>query len=583
MRLFFVALLTRFSAVLLPVTEIEYEEVFIDGTKIESMANRYTFVWRKSVDKQLAKVKAKAKELFYGYGGEGNLTTGKLRSLARSLIPEGGEMVHGTGRRKPFWQRQYEEIDQLLERWKKYETQLFEMGCRRNSLSKTDKDATFMRMKEDHMGNGQLKPAYNVQLAVNSEYITGVAAFPNCTDSGTLMPFLNHIQRMQGRSYRDIVADAGYESVGNYLYLQAHGQNGYIKPTNYEIRKTRKYKQQIWRMENMQYLQQEDCFVCAAHRKLRLHRTCSKKEGGIVTTCSYYRCEGCGGCPLREQCTKSRDGLEEQIEQFLAVRPDTGLVVIDTLQKVRTGDANGNVYACDYRDMSALKSLADRYNIGILLVHHQRKDQTGDPFDDISGSVALMGGADTSWVLRRRRMSLNAQLHVTGRDMESRALDLRWADCRWELEQEETSEELARKAVPACVWTVADFVKRQKFWQGTATELLAAAGITDIQPNQLTRKLVEFYPTDLAPLGIRCESHRTANARQLRLWYDGDDANDDKTGISPDCGDTPETPSASSSSSREALGGNKHGLCVATGQPFAGTGSTPSPHAEVVL
>ena len=114
-----------------------------------------------------------------------------------------------------------------------------------------------------------------------------------------------------------------------------------------------------------------------------------------------------------------------------------------------------------------------------------------------------MGGADTSWVLRRRRMSLNAQLHVTGRDMESRALDLRWADCRWELEHEETSEELARKAVPACVWAVADFVKQQKFWQGTATELLAAAGISDLQPNQLTRKLVEFYPTDLAPLGIR--------------------------------------------------------------------------------
>ena len=76
----------------------------------------------------------------------------------------------------------------------------------RNSLSKTDKDATFMRMKEDHMGNGQLKPAYNVQLAVNSEYITGVAAFSHCTDSGTLIPFLEHIQRMQGRSYRDIVA-----------------------------------------------------------------------------------------------------------------------------------------------------------------------------------------------------------------------------------------------------------------------------------------------------------------------------------------------------------------------------------------
>ena len=287
-------------------------------------------------------------------------------------------------------------------------------------------------------------------------------------------------------------------------------------------------------------------------------------------------------------CEGLGHGLEEQIEQFLAVRPDTGLVVIDTLQKVRTGDTNGNVYACDYRDMSALKSLADRHNIGILLVHHQRKDRTDDPFDDISGSVALMGGADTSWVLRRRRMSLNAQLHVTGRDMESRALDLRWEDCRWELEQEETSEELARKAVPACVWAVADFVQRQKCWQGTATELLAVAGISDVQPNQLTRKLVEFYPTDLAPMGIRCESHRTANARQLRLWYDGDDANDDTDDIPDPAVDMAESSSPSSSSSREALGGNKHGLCVATGQPFAAaaaasTGSAPNPHAEVAL
>ena len=188
------------------------------------------------------------------------------------------------------------------------------------------------------------------------------------------------------------------------------------------------------RAQAVLYLCLEDTYSRIQNRLFRL----SEEE---MPDNLYFQtvCEGLG------------HGLEEQIEQFLAVRPDTGLVVIDTLQKVRTSDANGNVYACDYRDMSALKSLADRHNIGILLVHHQRKDRTDDPFDDISGSVALMGGADTSWVLRRRRMSLNAQLHVTGRDMEIRALDLRWEDCRWELEQEETSEELARKAVPACV------------------------------------------------------------------------------------------------------------------------------------
>ena len=181
------------------------------------------------------------------------------------------------------------------------------MGCHRNSLSKTDKDATFMRMKEDHMGNGQLKPAYNVQLAVNSEYITGVAAFSNCTDSGTLIPFLNHIQRMQGRSYRDIVADAGYESVGNYLYLASRGQNCYIKPTNYQTRKTRKYCEQLWRAENMRYLEDEDCFVCAAGRKLRFYRSCSQESNGVVTTYNYYQCDQCTGCPVRKQCTKSRN------------------------------------------------------------------------------------------------------------------------------------------------------------------------------------------------------------------------------------------------------------------------------------
>ena len=287
--------------------EIEYEEVFIDGTKIESMANRYTFVWRKSVNRQLAKVKEKAKELFLQYGGEGSLTLGKFQSLTEKLIPKGGQLVHGIGKRKPSWQKQYEEASQLLERWKRYETQLFEMGCRRNSLSKTDKDATFMPMKEDHMGNGQLKPAYNVQLAVNSEYITVVAAFSNCTDSGTLIPFLNHIQRMQGQSYRDIVADAGYESVGNYLYLQTHGQDCYIKPTNYETRKTRKYKQQIGRLDNMQYLEREDCYLCAGGRKLYFNRASTRKNDSVFTTCNYYRCSSCSGCSLQQQCTKSKN------------------------------------------------------------------------------------------------------------------------------------------------------------------------------------------------------------------------------------------------------------------------------------
>ena len=105
--------------------------------------------------------------------------------MADKQLPPNAEFVHGIGKRKSEWQKRYEKLDSLWTKWTEYEDKLFAIGNNRRSMSKTDKDTTFMRMKEDHMGNGQLKPAYNVQLAVNSEYITGVAAFSNRTDSGT--------------------------------------------------------------------------------------------------------------------------------------------------------------------------------------------------------------------------------------------------------------------------------------------------------------------------------------------------------------------------------------------------------------
>jgi len=112
---------------------------------------------------------------------------------------------------------------------------LEEMGeTDRNSYSRTDHDATFMRLKEDHMRNGQLKPGYNMQIAVNSEYITGVAAYPNRTDSGTLIPFLKELEHGHRKKYLRIVANVGYESQDNYLYLDSHEQMSFIKPQNYE-------------------------------------------------------------------------------------------------------------------------------------------------------------------------------------------------------------------------------------------------------------------------------------------------------------------------------------------------------------
>ena len=121
---------------------------------------------------------------------------------------------------------------------------------------------------------------------------------------------------MQGKSYRDIVADAGYESVRNYLYLEQHGQNCFIKPISYEIRKTKKYKSQFWRIENMTPLEHEDGYLCAGGRKLLFFRSSTKKEHGFASTTNYYRCADCSGCSLRKKCFKSNDPDKNKVVQM---------------------------------------------------------------------------------------------------------------------------------------------------------------------------------------------------------------------------------------------------------------------------
>ena len=283
--------------------ETDHEAVFIDGTKLESRAGRYTFCWRKSVEKNLEKVKAEVYRL-----------TGlkRLGGLQRRLVRQAKDItfVYGTGKRKSDAQREWEVLDELRQRWEDYAHSLEIMGSTRNSYSKTDHDATFMRMKEDHMRNGQLKPAYNVQIGVNSEYITGIDVYSNRTDYGTLPSFLKTMQRMQHKKYGKIVADAGYESMENYLYLEKHGLESYIKPQNHEAKKTAKFKRQIGRAENMGYDAEQDCYICAQGRKLTLYR--ESEKDGIVT--SHYRCKGCEDCPCREQCCKAKDGLPKELK-----------------------------------------------------------------------------------------------------------------------------------------------------------------------------------------------------------------------------------------------------------------------------
>ena len=293
------------------IGETNHEAVFVDGTKLESKANKYTFVWRKSVERELAKIKAKLKEILKDKQ-DGYTTLGKTKAyigeLDRQIAEAGIEVKRGRGHHKPKIVRLRDEVRTLAERWEAYEEKKRILGEDRNSYSKTDPDATFMHMKEDHMRNGQLKPGYNVQFAVNSEYITGIGVFPNRTDYATLPVLLESMHAYQGVRYRKVVADSGYESLSNYRYLDSHGQEAYIKPNNYESRRTKKYKSQLGRAENMAYYALGDYYLCHIGRILaRVGTKTETSKDGTTRELSVYRCEDCRECPCRTSCCKARD------------------------------------------------------------------------------------------------------------------------------------------------------------------------------------------------------------------------------------------------------------------------------------
>ena len=214
--------------------------------------------------------------------------------------------VSGKGKHKTQLQRDIELLTSFYERKEGYKEHQTTLG-KRKSYSKTDHDATFMRLKEDHMQNGQLKPAYNVQIGVESEYIIGLGLFPNPTDTTTLPTFLDRVQEKSGHRIENIIADAGYASEENYTYLEQNVQKAYIKPADYEVRKTRKFRKDIYRVENMPYDPESDSFTCPNGKKLvHAYDNHRKSDNGYTTTKQNYICESCAGCPHREKCFKGQ-------------------------------------------------------------------------------------------------------------------------------------------------------------------------------------------------------------------------------------------------------------------------------------
>ena len=312
-------ILAEMSNALFDLGEISGETVFIDGTKIEAAANKYTFVWKKAVTKnqtklliKLADFVAECEQLYdlkIVYGDTVKMKhVKKLRKKLYALKQsESVVFVHGIGKIKTPLQKSMETLEDYLSRLKKYNHQIHICGGR-NSYSKTDHDATFMRMKEDSMGNGQLKPAYNLQHGVDSEYITWLTTGPQPTDTTTLIPFLKNAEEHLKFKYKNITTDAGYESEENYVFLEANGQLSYIKPANYEISKTRRYKNDMGKIENMEYDEESDVYICRNGKRLTPdHVRHSKSKTGYVSEKTIYKCEDCSGCPHKAECIKGNN------------------------------------------------------------------------------------------------------------------------------------------------------------------------------------------------------------------------------------------------------------------------------------
>ena len=224
--------------------------------------------------------------------------------------------------------------------------------------------------------------------------------------------------------------------------------------------------------------------------------------------------------------------LEGQIKGVLEEYPATGLLFIDTLQMVRDNvSSKVNAYAQDYKDLSALKKIADDHKMCIFLVHHNRKEHDGsNVFNDMTGSTGIAGVADTCMVLRKEdRFGNDAVLSITGRDSEEKRLKLAMRKNVWEVTEALDAAGMRQERVPPFLFQIADYLLKEKSFTGTVTELLAAVGDETTKANIASKLITRHFNEVFKPLGITMKHKPTAQAR-LMIWQlnDDDDGNDDQ-------------------------------------------------------
>jgi len=295
----------------------------VDGTKFESVANRYTHVWEKNIMRFKGNLEQKIEGLLkeiddqikeetenrndQDNGEKGYETEGKDNKLTSAQIEE--KLSRYAEVKDEKIKRKIQKIEkQLLTKLKEYE-QKEELLNGRNSYSKTDSDASFMRMKDDHLGTGQLKPAYNVQASSENQFIINYTIHQNANDASCYIDHTNDTLEMLDRlglpKFQRSNADSIYGTESNYDYLEQQGIDNYLKYPQFHNENKPRYKNDPFKVDNLFYNEELDFYVCPMGQRLNKYKTeTTKRKNGHIATVNIYKARNCDRCPLRGSCLK---------------------------------------------------------------------------------------------------------------------------------------------------------------------------------------------------------------------------------------------------------------------------------------
>ena len=302
---------------------VDLSHVYIDGTKIIANANRYSWVWKKSCTTNRDKVFLNISMLLDDMNKDISLLgvcfekreeyaieylEHILERYKYALNIDTKSFVSGRGHRKSPYQRKYQQLEDYIIRLKHYAESIDICGEGRNSYSKTDRGATFMRIKTDYMGNDQLLPAYNMQVGICDEYVAVVDAKQYASDMDCFVPLMDKFKDIYGSYPEYPVADAGYGSYNNYLFCEEHGMKKYMKFTMFKKEtEDKKYQEDPYRAVNFKR-GEDGLLVCPNGKRFLFKESRPVRGNQYGRTEDIYECEDCSGCPFKQTCAPKAPG-----------------------------------------------------------------------------------------------------------------------------------------------------------------------------------------------------------------------------------------------------------------------------------